>query len=460
MEQIDFRHPCRVFFVGIGGISMSALAEILSLWGFTVSGSDSQRSPVTDSLEEKGIHVWIGQRKENITAQIDLAIETSAIQPNNPEYLAIRELGIPCLSRADLLGQIMKNYETAIAVSGTHGKTTTTSMIAELLMACDYDPTVLVGGMLPSIGGNLRIGKSCYFLTEACEYTNSFLSFFPKIGIILNIEEDHLDYFDGIDHIRASFHAFARLVPQDGILIVNGDIPDVSQLTRDCLCEVLTFGQDPSNDYQITTYSFADTGESAFTLRKPNHESTTLSLVVPGLHNIYNAAAAFVLADRIGIPSETAADALKHFRGTKRRFERKGEIGGVSIVDDYAHHPTEIVATLTAAKQYGYRQIWCVFQPHTYTRTKKFLLQFAEALALADHIVLADIYAARETDTLGISSVDLLDQLVALGKDCHHFSTFDEIEIYLLENCTKGDLLITMGAGDIVKVGEMLLGPT
>ena len=328
---------------------------------------------------------------------------------------------------------------------------------AEILLRADTDPTLSIGGILHSIGGNIRIGKSGYFVTEACEYTNSFLSFFPKIGLILNVEEDHLDFFRDIHEIRASFHKFASLLPQDGLLIVNGEIASLESITKDLPCRIVTFGGDSAFTYSYSDLSYDETACPTFTLHNGGH-TDTVTLSVPGKHNIYNAMAAIALSDALQLPRASALAALKDFHGTDRRFEYKGQIGGVTIIDDYAHHPTEITATLQAAEKYPHKTLWCVFQPHTYTRTKAFLPEFAKALSLADRIILADIYAARETDTLGISSRTLQELVTKDGKECLYFPSFDEIENFLLEHCTPGDLLITMGAGDVVKIGESLLG--
>ena len=458
MYQIDFSNPIHIHFIGIGGISMSGLAEILLTEGFTVSGSDMHRSPLTETLEQKGITVSYRQTPANLTDDIDLIVHTAAIGAGNPELSAAVEKGIPCLTRAQLLGQMMRNYKMPVAVSGTHGKTTTTSMIAEILLKADTDPTLSIGGILRSIGGNIRIGKSDYFVTEACEYTNSFLEFFPKIGIILNIEEDHLDFFHGIDEIRDSFHRFAALLPEDGTLIVNGTIDGLETVIKKLPCRIITFGDDPSFDYSFDHLTFDDAACPAFSLHTRGGQTRTVTLSVPGEHNVYNALAALALSDLLGLPTDTVLDALRDFHGTDRRFEYKGQIGGVTVIDDYAHHPTEITATLQAAQNYPHNTLWCVFQPHTYSRTKAFLPEFAQALALADRVVLADIYAAREKDTLGVSSRMLQDEIRRLGKECAYFPSFDEIENFLLENCSVGDLLITMGAGDVVKIGENLLG--
>ncbi len=457
MYKIDFKNPCSVYFVGIGGISMSALAEILQVAGFQVSGSDWHTSPITKALEEKGIQIKYGERAEHITDNIDCAILTSAVHEDNLEFQAIKAKNIPYMFRAELLGQIMKNYSMPIAISGTHGKTTTTSMVSEILLHANTDPTLSVGGILKSIGGNLRIGKSEYFVTEACEYTNSFLSFFPKISLILNIEEDHLDFFKDLADIRSSFRRFSELLPQDGTLIINGDIENWQEIAQGLPCRVITFGHSADCDYALTSITYNESGYPECILKTPTGVRK-LKLQVPGEHNVMNAMASLALADVLNIDTAITAQALYDFHGTNRRFEYKGCIGGVTVVDDYAHHPTEISATLQAAQKYPHKTLWCVFQPHTYTRTKALMAEFAKALTLADKVVLTDIYAAREKDTLGISSRDLQKAIQDLGKECAYFPTFDEVENFLLENCINGDLLITMGAGDVHKIGETLLG--
>lgn len=458
MYKINFKNPICIYFMGIGGISMSGLAEILLKENFTITGSDTKESPLTQALAQKGASIYYGQRGSNITNDIDVIIYTAAIKPTNPEYIAAIEKNIPMLTRAQLLGQLMLNYETPIAISGTHGKTTTTSMISEVLLAADTDPTLSIGGIFKTINGNIRVGNSGYFLTEACEYTDSFLSFHPKISIILNIEEDHLDFFKDIQHIRKSFREFAKLIPQDGTLIINGDIADYEEIIEDLTCNIITYGSDESNNYSATEIIYDDLARPTYTLIEDGVPTNTIALGVTGLHNVSNSLATIALSNLLNISISTTKEALTQFIGTDRRFEIKGEIGGITIIDDYAHHPTEIIATLDTAKKYPHKTIWCVFQPHTYTRTKNFLHDFAQALTLADKIIVADIFAARETDTLGMHSQILQEEIKKLGHDCYYFPSFDEIENFLLENCINGDLLITMGAGDVVKIGESILG--
>lgn len=458
MFQIDLEKPIHVHFMGIGGISMSGLAEILLSKKFPVSGSDAKKTDLTTHLEDLGAKITYRQSAENITDQIDLVVYTSAIHPDNPEFAKAAEMGIPMLTRAELLGQLMSHYDTSLAISGTHGKTTTTSMLSDILLTADTDPTLSIGGILKTIHSNFRIGAEKYFVTEACEYTNSFLSLYPDVAVILNVDADHLDFFKDLDDIYHSFRKFAENVPAGGNLILAHDIPKRDYLTENLPCKVTTFGFDASADYYAEDITFDALAHPSFTCVCPDGTKLPIVLHVPGQHNVGNALAAIAAAKILGISNQAITAALEAFTGSARRFEYKGKIGGVTIVDDYAHHPTEIAATLTAAKKSHPAKLWCVFQPHTYSRTKALLKDFAKALSLADHIVLTDIYAARETDTLGISSKNLQEEIQALGKPCDYFSTFDEVENFLLENCTQDELLITMGAGDVHKIGESLLG--
>lgn len=458
MYKINFEQPVHVHFIGIGGISMSGLAEILLKEGFAISGSDNKESALTSHLKQQGATIFYGQKASNIIDGIDVVVYTAAIHGDNEEYAQAIKKGLPMLSRAELLGQLMTNYDVPIAISGTHGKTTTTSMLSHILLAGEMDPTISVGGILKAIGGNIKVGKSELFVTEACEYTNSFLHFFPKISVILNIDEDHLDFFKDLDDIRCSFHRFAKLLPKDGTLIINGNIDKLDRITEGLDCRIIKYGDDSSMDYSATNISHNKLGEASFDLVKSGVFVDRISLSVNGDHNVSNALAAIAVSDLLGVSLDTMKKGLKEFTGTDRRFEYKGEMDGVTIIDDYAHHPTEINATLTAAKYYPHRELWCVFQPHTYTRTKAFLDQFAQTLSAADEVILADIYAARETDTLGVSSLDIVERIERLGTKAHYIPSFDDIETFILENCINGDVLITMGAGDIVKVGEKLLG--
>lgn len=459
MYKINFKNPARIHFMGIGGISMSGFAQLLHTMGFTISGSDRSESEITKHLENLGIHIIYEQVAANITSDLDLVVYTAAIHDNNPEFIAAISAGIPMMDRAEMVGQVMENYSSAIAISGTHGKTTTTSMLSHIMLAADLDPTISVGGILKAIDGNIRIGKSGNFITEACEYTNSFLKFHPTIGVILNIEAEHLDFFKDIDDILQSFHSFASLIPEDGLLVINGEIPNYSELTKDLSCRCTTYGLlDKSFDFCADNILFNDYGCGSFDLYYKGEKIDRIHLKVIGNHNISNALAAIAVAYDFNISFDYIKSGLSTFTGTNRRFEYKGEIAGITVIDDYAHHPTEIKATLESAKNYPCNSMWCVFQPHTYSRTRNFLKEFAQALSFADKIVLADIYSAREEDPGDISSLDLEVELKLLGKEVYYFPSFDEIENFLLENCTHGDLLITMGAGDIVSIGETMLG--
>ena len=457
MYNIDFKHPLHVHFMGIGGISMSGLAEILLKENFIVSGSDMKPSDLTTHLESLGATVHYPQMASNITDDIDVVVYTAAIRENNEEFVAAKRKGLPMLTRAELLGQLMKNYETPIAVSGTHGKTTTTSMLSHILLAAELDPTISVGGILPAICGNIRVGNSDVFITEACEYTNSFLDFFPKISVILNVEEDHMDFFKDIDDICSSFHRFAKLLPKDGALVINKDIEHVQTICADLDCPVVTYSDTQGADYAASDITFDEMGNASFELIKFGQKMGRMVLSVSGNHNVSNALAAIAVADILTTPLDVIRAGILSFTGTDRRFQYKGTRNGVRIIDDYAHHPTEIRATLTSARNCPHRDIWCIFQPHTYTRTKAFFHDFVDALSLADHVVLADIYAARETDTLGMSSESIAEELKAKGTDAYYLSSFEAIENFVLEKCIHGDMLITMGAGDVVNIGNSLI---
>lgn len=458
LNNIDFDKIRKVHFIGIGGISMSGLAEILLSKGFSISGSDTTPSELTRKLESEGVNISYIQEAANITDDIDLTVYTAAISEDDAELVASRTKNIPTIPRAELLGLLMRQYRHAIGVSGTHGKTSTTSMISQILLEAETDPTILVGGIMNSIKGNLRIGKSDTMITEACEYTNSFLSFSPTTAVILNISEDHMDFFKDINDIRHSFKRFAQLVPANGTVVLNKDIDELSYFTDDLACNVITFSaNDNTADVTAANITYNNMACGSFDLVNNGNTLTRINLKVIGLHNIYNALAAAATAISMGISTDIIKRGLEAFTGTARRFEYKGELNGVTIVDDYAHHPDEITATLSTAANYPHEKLWCVFQPHTYTRTKAFFNEFVESLRLADAVVLADIYAAREINTIGISSEDLYKAIKETGKEAYYFPSFDEIEKFLLKNCKKGDLLITMGAGNVVNIGDNLL---
>ena len=458
MYQIDFHKPLHVHFIGIGGISMSGLAEILLGEDFIISGSDAKSSPLTQALEKKGATIYYGQRASNITDGVDVVVYTAAIHPDNPEFACAKEKGIPMLTRAELLGQIMRNYDTPIAISGTHGKTTTTSMVSHILLEGNCDPTISVGGILPAIGGNIRVGESETFVTEACEYTNSYHAFHPYISIILNVDADHLDFFSGIEEIADSFKTFAEILPDDGLLVVNGDMKYYEHVTKDLHCNIITFGMNAGNDYSATDISFDEDGHPAYTLVVKGEKQDQIQLHATGIHNVMNSLSVIAVADFLGIDRKYTIAGLARCSSAHRRFEHKGVTeNGVKIVDDYAHHPTEIAATLAAAKNTPHNELWCIFQPHTYSRTKALLDEFGQALATCDHVLLADIYAAREQDTGLVSSRDVRDKINANGGHAIYLGDFDSITEYVKKNCKKNDLLITMGAGNVDSIGNTLL---
>ena len=458
MFKINFDHAQKAHFIGIGGISMSGLAEILLDRNFTVSGSDRAPSDLTRHLESMGAKIFYPQAAENVDPSFDFFVYTAAIHPDNPEFIAAKATGKPMLTRAELLGQIMDHFKNSIAVSGTHGKTTTTSMISQVLLEAFTDPTISVGGIFPPIHSNVRVGQSDVFITEACEYTDSFLSFFPKYSIILNIDAEHLDYFKTLENERKSFHKFATNTAKDGYLFINGEIPNTAEITEGLECTVVSFGLSNQFDYYAKDITFNELGYPAFTPVAFGQELDPVQLHVPGKHNVVNALSAIALLRAMGISYEHIVSGLAKFSGADRRFQYKGKLeNGTVIIDDYAHHPTEIAASLNAALHYPHKRIIVCFQPHTYTRTKAFLQDFIKSLSIADVIVLADIYAAREQDIYGVSSQDIKDGLDAMGKECYYFHTFDEIQDWVEKNSMNGDLLITMGAGNIVNVGENLL---
>lgn len=446
-----------IYFIGIGGISMSGLAEILASRGHQVSGTDVKETAVTKHLQSLGIHINFGHRAENITDDITLVVYTAAIHDDNPELRAAHEKGIRIMDRAHLLGQIMDEYHDSVAVSGTHGKTTTTSMVSEILLAAEKDPTITVGGILPTIGSNLRIGNSPYFVAEACEYFDSFLQFNPFIAIILNVESDHLDYFKTLENIRRSFHAFAQRVPDNGLLVISEKIDNVEELTDGLTCHVETFGLSEKANWRAENIVHEADGRNSFDVYHNGAFFTTIHLHIPGEHNITNALAAIGASAFLGAAPEDCVKGLHHYTGTERRFQLKGKKDGITVIDDYAHHPTEIKAALAAAQNVQHNTTWCVFQPHTFSRTRFLFDEFGEAFGDADEIIIADIFAARETDDGTVSAAQLADRIAQTGKSARYVGDFAAIEAYLREHCKSGDLLMTVGAGDVYKIGENFL---
>ncbi|MDR2132251.1 MAG: UDP-N-acetylmuramate--L-alanine ligase [Clostridiales Family XIII bacterium] len=448
-----------VHCVGIGGIGLSAIAEILLARGFAVSGSDMKESEITDRLIGRGAAIYLGHRGKNISGA-DLIVYSAAVSPENPELALADKLGVETVTRAQALGALMADYENSVAIAGTHGKTTTTSMISLILKESGRDPTILVGGNLSEIGGNVEVGGGDCFVTEACEYMDSFLSLAPKYAVILNIDSDHLDYFMDIEHIARSFERFAGLTPPDGAVVAYDANPFVNGILKNLNRRAITFGFYERCSYVAADIAFNQAGMPGFTVL---HEGKTLcdvQLAIPGEHNIANALAAFACCHDMGVDAKEIKRTVEKFEGTQRRFDPLGETeNGVRVVDDYAHHPAEIAATLKAAKNIPHGELWCLFQPHTYTRTIALFNEFVGAFAGADRVLMAEIYAAREKNIHRISSKAIVDGIKALHpeKDARYFAGFDEMAAFVRENAKPGDLVITMGAGDIYKVGEMIL---
>ncbi len=456
--MLDLNKYRNIHCIGIGGIGLSAIAEILLSRGYHVSGSDMKESDMTDKLAKQGARIFIGHKAENVE-NADLLVYSAAVGKDNPELVRARERNIPIMTRAQMLGLLMEEYENSIAISGTHGKTTTTSMVSLILDRAKLSPTILVGGNLSEIDGNVRVGESQYFVTEACEYMDSFLSLKPKMEIILNIDSDHLDYFKDIEHIVSSFDRFAHLVPAGGTIIAYDANPFVNRIVKD-MDNAVTFGLNENCDYFAKDIRFDGNGMPSFEVWHGGKSLARIQLQIPGEHNILNALAAFACGHTLGVDETTIKETLEAYHGTQRRFDIVGTTAkGVKIVDDYAHHPTEIKATLAASQNVPHNRLWCIFQPHTYTRTLALFDDFAEAFNKTDKLILAEIYAAREKNIYKISSEQLAEKIKEThpAKEVLFMKDFEEIAAYVSENAEPGDMVITMGAGDIYKVGEMLL---
>ena len=455
LKEMDKAKP--VHMIGIGGISMSGIAEILLSMGYTVTGSDSHLSEITERLEKNNIKVYNGQRAENVIGA-GIVVYTAAIKPDNPELSKARELNIPTIERSEFLGELTKLYSETIAVSGTHGKSTTTSMISLIFMEALKDPTIQVGADLKQLNGtNYRIGNSPYFIVEACEYVESFLKFSPKTAIILNIEEDHLDYYRDINHIKSAFYKFAELVPEDGKIIINADNQNCNEIVEKMKSKVITFGiENEKANWTARNIHLNANGHYSFTATSDSL-SIDITLSVFGMHNVYNALAAVATASLYNIEPFIIQKALADFTGAHRRFEYTGTFNNAQVYDDYAHHPTEIKATIEAAKNLPHNKLWIIFQPHTYSRTSTLFDEFATALKETDEVILADIYAAREIDTGVVSSQKLALAINEISNNCTYLGSFDKIKDYLKENVKENDLVLTVGAGDVYKIGKDLV---
>lgn len=453
MDDHSYSH---LHFIGIGGVSMSGLAEILLTDGYKVSGTDSKESPILNRLRKLGAKIYLGHNAENIKGA-DLIIYTDAISKDNVELKEAATSNVDMVDRATFLGALMKNYTNSIAVSGTHGKTTTTSMIASITKSLEFNPTMLIGGNLNEIGGNVRLGSKNYILTEACEYKANILKYFPTMAIILNMDEDHLDYFKDMNHIIDTFKGYARNLESEAYLLINSDDENFDKIIENTKANVVTFSIKNHADYRAEYVSFSDDGFATFTLNIRDKEFYPVKLSVMGNHNVSNALAAIAATHTLGIPIEVIIDNIFEYQGVGRRLEFKGYFNDVKILDDYAHHPTEISATLEAISNNTSGKIYCVFQPHTFTRTKILLESFSKSFNHADKVIITDIYAAREVDNGEIHSRDLANAVIEKGNDCIYLSSFEEVEDYLVKNVKAGDIILTMGAGNIYTLGESVL---
>ncbi len=441
---------CRAHLVGIGGVSMFPLSEMLLRRGVEVSGSDLRDSDALEQLRRQGVRVSVGHRAENI-AGADLIIRTAAVHEDNPEIYAAREAGIPVYERAQALGALMSDYGHALCVAGTHGKTTTTSMCTHIVLEAGLDPTVMIGGNLPLLGSGYRIGHGDTIVLESCEYCNSFLSFRPTVAVVLNVEEDHMDFFHDLEEIKRSFRTFARLVPEQGAVIANADDANTMDALQNLGRRMITFGLERPADVTALDLTY-ENGLARFTVVSHGEPLCHVSLSVPGRHNVLNALAAAAAAQFMGISPEAVAAGLNRFHGAERRFEYRGVCKGARVYDDYAHHPGELHTLFDTAEGLGYRRILCAFQPHTYSRTIAFFDGFVRELSRPDVTVLMEIFPARETNETGISSRDLAARIPG----ARYCATLEETEAALREIAQPGDLILTVGAGELNRVAGWL----
>ena len=449
--------PRRVHIIGIGGIGLSAIARVLLARGVQVSGSDQIASPITDELARLGAKIFIGHRAENLgDAQADLVLVTSAAPDDNSEIVEAKRRKLRIVKRYGFFAELTAGKKT-IAVAGTHGKTTTTGMIATILANAGLDPDAVIGGIIPELGGNARAGNGKYFVIEADEYDRAFLGLRPMIAVVTSIEMDHPDIYRDVDEVASAFREFMRFVPRDGVVIGCGDAERVARELRELgETRVVRYGFDAANDWRASDVMPNAHGGSDFVVWRGATRVGEFALQIPGKHNVLNALAALVVADAVGVDLQSARTTLIDFRGAARRFQVKGEFRGVTIVDDYAHHPTEIRATLAAARvRFPNRNIWAVFQPHTFTRTAALLDEFANAFGDADHVIVTKIFAAREKDDLGISSRNLVRRMQ--HRDAQYVAQLGDIAGYLTTHLKSGDVLVTLGAGDVDGVGEQML---
>ncbi len=442
----------RGHLIGIGGVSMSSLAEVLWGMGIAISGSDMNRNKNVVGLTEKGIPVSIGHKAENITREIEFVVRTAAVHDDNPEIIRAHALGIPVFERTQAWGAISKDYSNALCISGTHGKTTTTSMCTHIMMAADKDPTVMIGGTLPLLNAGHRVGHGNTIIMEACEYYNSFLSLHPTVAVILNVEADHLDFFKDLQDVQHSFREFALRTPEDGYVVANLDDASTMATIRDIPRKIMTFGLSREADVYAENIEFLG-ANSHFDIMFKGKLFTDVTLHVPGLHNVKNALAATAAAICLGVRPNAVKYGLAGFNGAGRRFEFKGKYNGADVYDDYAHHPGELKALLDTVEGLNYKRCILVFQPHTYTRTAALFEDFVTQLKRPDVLLLAEIFAAREKNTIGISSAALAERV----EGAEFYPTFPELEEELKRKAQPGDIILTVGAGDVYKIGENIV---
>ena len=441
----------KIHFMGIGGSGMCPLAEILLGRGYEISGSDISESDTLERIREYGIKVYMGQNAENIIdAKPDILCYTAAIKEDNPELMKARELGIPTLERSEMLGVVTSKYSKSIAISGTHGKTSTTGMLTQILVGAGKEPSAVIGGKLPYIGGNSTVGKSDIMVCEACEYVDSFLELNPFISVILNVDADHLDYFKNLDNIKKSFNKFAHQTKH--LVVYNGDNANAEDCLEDISIKKISFGLSMENDYYAMNMK-KDGITQSYDLMYQGERLATIKLSVPGIHNIYNSLAAITVADYLGVPIDKIAENIEKFTGVHRRFELLGTPKGITVVDDFAHHPTELTSTLNTAMELGYNHVWAVFQPHTFSRTAMIMDDFAKALKIPDTAIISEILPVRETNTYNVYSRDLGAKVP--NSVC--LDTFDEITDYIVKNAKEGDLVLTMGGGNVYMCANQIV---
>ena len=452
-EFENFLSPGRKgHLIGIGGVSMSSLAEVLNGMGLNITGSDMNESSNVLNLRKKGIPVVIGHNAESITDDVEFVVRTAAVHDENPEIKAAHAKGIPVFERTQAWGAISKDYDNALCICGTHGKTTTTSMCTHIMMAADKDPTVMIGGTLPLLKAGHRVGHGNTIIMEACEYYNSFLSLHPTVAVMLNIEADHLDFFKDLDDVKHSFHEFAARVPEYGYVVANHDDANTMDVVKDIEAKVITFGLHSDADVYAENIQFIG-ANSKFNIMYKGQLFTDVTLHVPGMHNVKNALAATAAAICLGVRPNAVKYGLAGFNGAGRRFEFKGKYNGADIYDDYAHHPGELKALLDTVENLNYKRTVVVFQPHTYSRTAALFDDFVKQLRRPDVLLLAEIFAAREKNTIGISSAALANQI----DGAVFWPTFDELEDTLRAIAAPGDIVLTVGAVNVYRIGEDIL---